>query len=147
MINVSYIDNATQPCQLLWSNSKTENFIDNLDGGSYMFTITDANNCQLIDTFIVNVPDIDCIEIYTCFSPNNDGFNDVWNIKNIHLYPACEVLIYNQWSQELFKSKGYSVPWDGVFSGESLPAATYYYVVTLGDSRYKPYKGAVTIVK
>ena len=131
----------------MWSNSKTENGIYDLDGGSYVMTITDANNCALVDTFVVNVPDIDCIEIYTCFSPNNDGVNDVWNIKNINLYPLCEVSIFNQWSQELFVSKGYKTPWDGLYMGQALPAATYYYVVTLGDSRYKPYKGAVTIVK
>ncbi|MFT4664171.1 MAG: hypothetical protein ACI8YQ_001850 [Polaribacter sp.] len=34
-----------------WSNSGTENAIDNLSEGNYNITITDANNCEIIENF------------------------------------------------------------------------------------------------
>ncbi|MBI5219364.1 MAG: gliding motility-associated C-terminal domain-containing protein [Bacteroidia bacterium] len=146
-VQVTFIDNIVPPFTYLWSNGQTVNNINNLNGGTYFLTVTDANNCVSTDTFKINVPDIDCIEIYTCFSPNNDGVNDVWNIKNIQLYQGCEVTIFNQWNQLLFNSKGYASPWDGKYNGNEMPAAVYYYVITLGDTRYKPYTGSVTILK
>lgn len=146
-IHVKSVDNVLSPYTYNWSSGVTLNSLNNLDGGDYVLTVTDANNCISVDTFKVNITDIDCIEIYTCFSPNGDEVNDVWNIKNINLYPNCEVSVFNQWSHLLLNTKGYLIPWDGKYKGEEMPAATYYYVITLGDDRYKPYTGPVTIIK
>lgn len=146
-INVSLVDNVLPPFTYNWSTGVTTNSISKLDGGNYMLTVTDANSCRSVDTFKVKITDIDCIEIFTCFSPNNDGVNDTWNIKNIQLYPNCKVSVLNQWNHLLLNSKGYQTPWDGKFNGEDMPASTYYYIITLGDSRYKPYTGSVTIIK
>jgi len=41
----------------LWSNSETTNNLSNISAGIYYLTITDANNCPEIDTFIVSQPD------------------------------------------------------------------------------------------
>ncbi len=46
----------------LWSNSETTNSLNNISAGYYYLTVTDANNCTEIDTFIVTQPDTLIVE-------------------------------------------------------------------------------------
>ncbi len=88
-----------------------------------------------------------CVEIPDAFSPNGDGINDGWNIKNIEFYPESEVTVYNRWGQLVWESgKGYPVPWNGRSRSEELPIDSYHYVIDLHNG-YKPIVGVVTIVK
>ena len=81
------------------------------------------------------------------FSPNGDLVNDVWNIRNIDLYPNAEVTIYNRWGQTVWKSeRGYHQPWDGKSNGINLPIDSYHYVIDL-HKRLKPIIGEITIVR
>jgi gliding motility-associated-like protein len=87
------------------------------------------------------------LEIPDAFSPNNDGINDVWNIKNIELYPRAEITIYNRFGQMLWQSgRGYPVQWSGKSRGEDLPIDTYHYFIDLKNGA-KPFVGDVTIVR
>jgi gliding motility-associated-like protein len=63
------------------------------------------------------------------FTPNGDGVNDTWNIKNMDNYPNSSVNIFNRWGQKLYTSIGYPIPWDGKYNGSALPAGTYYYII------------------
>ena len=63
------------------------------------------------------------------FTPNGDGINDTWDIKNIENFPNCTVDIYNRWGEKLYSSIGYPIPWDGKYKGTYLPTGTYYYII------------------
>jgi gliding motility-associated-like protein len=80
------------------------------------------------------------------FTPNGDGINDNWDIKNISLYPNCTVQIYNRYGENVYSSVGYGSPWDGTYKGSGLPTGTYYYVINLKDNG-KPLSGFVAIVR
>jgi len=74
------------------------------------------------------------IEVYNALSPNGDGYNDVLTIRNIEKYPDNELIITNNWGQEIYRVKGYgqsSNYFTGTVPGssESLPVGTYYYVL------------------
>ncbi len=140
------VEYGTSPYIYNWSNNEITEDLENLDGGSYVVTITDVYNCQITDTLVVNVKNIECIHIYNVFSPNGDGVNDTWDIDNIYLYPNVEINVFNQWGNKVFESTGYDKPWDGTYNGKILPAATYYYTLDLknGDA---PYSGSLTILK
>jgi gliding motility-associated-like protein len=69
------------------------------------------------------------IAIYNAFSPNNDGNNDVFYIKNIELFPNSTLTIYNRWGNEVFATEAYQNDWTGNFEGRALPDGTYYYVL------------------
>ncbi|MGM0579264.1 MAG: gliding motility-associated C-terminal domain-containing protein [Bacteroidota bacterium] len=101
------------------------------------------NGCPDVDsvTVIVRPP----VEPPNVFSPNGDGFNDVWQLDQIDEYPDAEVKIYNRWGKELFRSIGYDEPWDGVFNGEVLAPGVYYYVIDLKDG-YDAVTGTITIL-
>ena len=80
------------------------------------------------------------------FSPNGDGRNDLWEIKNLGAYPHNTVEVFNRYGQRLFRSIGYNIAWDGTFNGQPVPQATYYYIVNLKNGN-KSLSGSVTIVR
>ena len=105
---------------------------------------TDAG-CINSDTMMVGVNDD--LEIPTAFTPDGDGYNDVWNIKELANYPDCNVSIYNRWGNKMFESDGYGIPWDGTYNSEQLPSGAYFFVINLNVGEVKPLTGSITIIK
>lgn len=72
----------------------------------------------------VHPPRIDStLYFFTYVTPNGDGFNDVFFIKNIHLYPKSIIRIFNSLGELIFEEEGYSNNW----SPSHLDTGTYYY--------------------
>jgi len=86
------------------------------------------------------------ITIPNTFSPNNDGINDNWNIKELFTYPECVLFVYNRYGKQVYQSTGYAKPWDGTYAGSPLPAGTYYYVLDLKNGTPK-ISGWVLIIR
>ena len=85
--------------------------------------------------------------IPTVITPNFDGVNDQFIIKNLDLvHPDCEVVIFNRWGSVVFESEGYSVPWNGTRDGEPLPMGTYFYKIKLNDSENSILSGDISII-
>jgi gliding motility-associated-like protein len=119
--------------------------LNNLSGGTHTLLVKDAKGCTTEVTFTIDA--ITEIEIPNGFSPNGDGLNDKWTIKNLALlYPSCRVTVYNRWGSPVFESSGYTREWDGTFNGKKLPDGTYYCILELGDGQ-APMKKSVTIMR
>jgi gliding motility-associated-like protein len=86
------------------------------------------------------------LTIPNTFTPNGDGVNDKWEIKNLIDYPDCSVKIFNRWGQEVYSSRGYYNAWDGTTNGKPLPFGTYYYVINLNNNT-RPLGGWVALVR
>ena len=69
-------------------------------------------------------------KVYTFFTPNDDGRNDLWIIENADLLARSEVRVFTKSNQEVYRSQGYAVEWDGKKDGKKLPAGEYYYTIT-----------------
>jgi len=89
----------------------------------------------------------DELYIPSAYTPNGDGINDEWQIKNIHKYPNCKVTIKNRYGKQLFYSEGYKEMWEGNFENEMLPADKYFYEIDLGEEGEKILKGTVMIFR
>ena len=50
------VTSGTSPYQYLWNNGNTTTSITGISAGSYYVTVTDAHNCQTIDSAIVSQP-------------------------------------------------------------------------------------------
>jgi len=85
-------------------------------------------------------------QVPNVFTPNGDGVNDRWQIRNLVEYPDCTVDIYNRYGQLVYQSIGYTNPWDGTSKGKQLPAGTYYYIINPKNS-LQPLSGFVDIVR
>ncbi len=135
------------PYDYSWATFETTEFIVGLDAGEYEVTVTDGNGCFTYYPFTLDYQFEECLFIPSAITPNSDGFNDVWKIRGIELYPEAVIEIYNRWGQLLFKSdKGYHQKWDGTYNGKDQPIDTYFYVIKLNNTS-EPIKGHLTIVR
>jgi gliding motility-associated-like protein len=114
---------------------------------TYILSVADVNACINSDTVIVTVIIISTdISVSTVFSPNGDGINDNWFVKNITIYPENEVTVYNIYGNEVFHKKGYNNDWQGTYNGNSLPDGTYFYIVKT-NTIDPPLKGSIDILR
>lgn len=110
---------------------------------TYTLAANNGSDCSIMATVKIIVKN-DLI-IPNAFTPNEDGVNDSWNIKNIHTYNNINVFIYNRWGQQVFYSKGYPKPWDAIYNGKKLAAGVYYYLISSNDTHLKK-AGSVTLI-
>jgi gliding motility-associated-like protein len=88
----------------------------------------------------------DAITATNILSPNGDGTNDNWVIKDILLYPDNTVTVYDRGGRIVYTKKGYKNDWTGTLNGAPLNEDTYYYLVDLGTDLPK-FTGFITILR
>lgn len=111
----------------------------------YTLTVTGSGGCSAEATIKVTV--LKDIFIPNVFSPNGDGKNDQWVIRNISDYVGTKVQIFNRYGQKVFQNDNFTTPWDGILSGKPLPVGNYYYILDLANKSKTRYKGSVTILR
>lgn len=90
---------------------------------------------------------IDGCDVPSIITPNGDATNEVFSIPCLverGKYPDNELIIFNQWGDEVFRQAPYQNNWSGTFSGQDLPSGTYFYVLDLGTGD-KPLTGYLVI--
>jgi gliding motility-associated-like protein len=89
------------------------------------------------------------ISIPAGFTPNNDNANDTWIVGDNNTdYDEVEISVFNTKGLLVFRSSSFDVAWDGKYSGELLPAGSYFYTVTIKfREQLKLFKGVVTILR
>ncbi|MGI4749813.1 MAG: gliding motility-associated C-terminal domain-containing protein [Janthinobacterium lividum] len=80
-------------------------------------------------------------------TPNGDGRNDTWVIKNIDQYPHNSVKVMDKSGNVIYSQQGYANDWGGTYNNGPLPQGTYYYVVDFGEGLDLVFKGFITIVR
>ena len=117
---------------------------------TYYLTIGDSIGCLTYDSVHVMVRDrpFPLFFIPNVITPNNDGFNDVWDIRDLEGYPNNEVRILNRWGDEVFEQAPYQNKWDGTWKGQALPGGTYYYILIIHyNGQDQKFDGPLTIVR
>jgi gliding motility-associated-like protein len=111
----------------------------------YTLTVTSDQGCIATDQVVIKV--LKMPEVPNTFTPNGDGINDVWNIKNLSNYPNPTIQIFNRYGDRLFSSfSADEITWDGKFQGTDAPVGTYYYIIRPGSGR-GAISGSVTILR
>jgi gliding motility-associated-like protein len=114
------------------------------DDVTYLLTVTNSFGCIATDDLFMKV--LKAPRPPNTFTPNGDGINDFWEIKFMSDYPGAVIEVYNTAGSLVYRSVGYSTPWDGKWKGQPLPAGTYYYVLDPKNGR-KRISGYVTILR
>lgn len=113
--------------------------------GAYKATLIVSNEGGS-DTLEIDLNfDTGCkIPVPNVFSPNSDGFNDLFVIPGL---PAGSALhIFNRWGNEVFFSDNYLNNWDGKTStGMNVNDGIYFYVIITPSG--KSYEGYVSIMR
>lgn len=97
------------------------------------FAFADVNNTSVIG-------------LYNAFSPDGDGKNDTWEVKNIDAFPDNDLKIYDRSGNMVFRANGYNSSkfWDG----QNVSSGTYIYILRVKiDGKDEYFKGAITMVK
>jgi len=130
----------------VWMNNYTSPAPTIRPEKSIIYTVeaVGENRCSSFDD--VNITVSFELVIPNTFTPNNDGTNDVWFIRNIMFHEDSKVEIFNRWGTKLYETVGYKNDWDGTYNGKKLPVDTYFYVIQFNDGS-KPDKGSLTILR
>lgn len=98
--------------------------------GTYLAYVRDKNGCGLSVPYPVYV-----LDYPRFFTPNGDGFNDTWRIKNLDLLPKSTVTIYNRYGKLLKQLNSSAIYWNGFFNGHILPADDYWFSLNFEDGK------------
>jgi gliding motility-associated-like protein len=118
-----------------------------LEPTRYYVFATNSYGCEEVDSVFVDV--IEDVNAYNVFTPNGDGINDYFEIRNAERFPEMLVEVYNRWGHQLYSNVGYDSGsrWDGTTSnGKEVPVGTYYYILVPFPGA-KPISGNVTIIR
>lgn len=78
------------------------------------------------------------------FTPNGDGFNDYFVIKNIETLSQQKFVVINSTGQKVFEANNYQNNWDGT----NLPDGAYFYVLeTKVNGKAQTIYGTVQIIR
>ncbi|MGB0431767.1 MAG: PKD domain-containing protein, partial [Bacteroidia bacterium] len=90
----------------------------------------------------INVVDL---IIPTAFTPNNDGVNDTWVIRNLDLISNSKLIIYSRWGSVMFSSENDEEQWNGWHNGKMVPAGAYIYILEVDEKQ--ALTGYVTVLE
>ncbi|MFM7006886.1 MAG: gliding motility-associated C-terminal domain-containing protein [Flavobacteriales bacterium] len=135
--------------QYNWSNGQNGAYLNGIDAGTYILTLSDANQCTTLDTFSIECLPLIEVVAPQFLSPNGDGLNDTWLLQNTAQYPELEVKIFNRWGNLVYEAQPYLNNWNGWSEKGSpegpLPAATYFYYIDTHKKSQEPLKGYIEI--
>jgi gliding motility-associated-like protein len=114
--------------------------IDVNQAGIYTLTVTNEYGCVATDDIEVILD----IGIPNFFTPNGDGYNDIWEIPFLTLESEATVSVYDRFGNLLARYSPTEGHWDGTSKGREIPAGTYWYIIEV-PSLEKPFKGSVTL--
>jgi gliding motility-associated-like protein len=103
---------------------------NNVLSGTYTVLVNDKNGCGQAeqDLFVLDYPKF--------FTPNNDSFNDIWQIPFLEqFYPSAKVAIFDRYGKLIYSFIGNGPGWNGKLNSRPLPSTDYWFVITLDDKR------------
>lgn len=113
---------------------------------TYRVTATNSAGCTASQTISIEVADDYKVDAVNILTPNGDGINDRFVIKNIDSYPNNELKIFDRVGRLIYNKRSYLNEWDGTLSGRPLQEGTYYYILDFGPGLPKV-KGFITIIR
>ena len=108
--------------QLNDGNFQESNIFYNVPEGDQIVNVVDKDNCTDLtgSVFILNYPRF--------FTPNDDGFNDTWNITGLN--QDAKIFIFDRYGKLLKQISTNGLGWDGTYNGKALSSSDYWFTVT-----------------
>ena len=116
-----------------------------LNNNGYDFAYYYIDSVSVIEDQKENVETLTIPEVFT---PNNDSYNDDFEIK-LSGYKKCNYSIYNRWGNQVYAGTIDNISntnqiklWDGTYKDKKLPTGTYFYLIEITNE-----KNEITIKK
>jgi gliding motility-associated-like protein len=147
--------NTSEGTDLSWNWSFGDGSTSSIENPSYTYEesgqfpviliVSTPNGC--LDTAYYTMYVIENIIIPNVFTPNGDGFNDVFNIISSG-FPNYKLIIYNRWGKVVYENTNPYTYWDGTTHGEPAAVGTYFYVLEISNSEKElKFEGTVTLLR
>ncbi|MFY8003255.1 MAG: gliding motility-associated C-terminal domain-containing protein, partial [Chitinophagaceae bacterium] len=117
----------------LWHNTSSANSYVVKTPGTYFVDI--SNNCGTASDTIQVKKGICSLQMPTAFTPNNDGLNDVFRLKNHQFVKDFYMVIFNRQQEKVFESRDVNVGWNGFYKGKLANPETYIWYISLTDKQ------------
>jgi len=97
----------------------------------YVVTVTDAGGCSNKDSVTVfsNLTASLARYMPNAFTPNGDGINDCYGLKNWVYIKKLQFYIFNRFGEQVFATASPFKCWDGTHKGKQALAGTYVYYI------------------
>jgi gliding motility-associated-like protein len=118
---------------------------DTLDVGSYNIKVVTQDSGYVSESnYVICVqPEPPTITIPNVMTPNGDGTNDFFVIRNLLQYDYRPLIIKNRWGKTVYESDQYNNDWNG----RNVPDGVYYGVVQIiMNGEIQSYPFMVTIL-
>jgi gliding motility-associated-like protein len=123
------------------------------NAGSYTVTLIGCNSsgldrcCDTITRTVTAESTSHC-SWTNVITPNGDGFNDLFKI-NCDKIVEFDIVIFNRWGNEVFRSNDINISWDGTKNGTEITQGTYFFIINAKgiDDVYWKEKGTVTLIR
>lgn len=115
------------------------NIFNNVNPGFHIVYVRDLNGCGGVSRRL------SVLGFPKYFTPNNDGFNDFWQVYgvDVEFNSNIDIKIFDRYGKLLAALNPLGSGWDGTINGNPLPTNDYWYVVTLEDGTI--YNGHFTL--
>lgn len=110
-------------------NYQDSNYFTNIEGGIYTVFARDKEGCG------EDSSEVTIIDYPKFFTPNDDGFNDYWQIKGISKFPNSKIFIYDRYGKLLKQLSASSLGWDGFYIGKKMSSSDYWFKFDSGDGK------------
>ena len=118
---------------------QVSNTFQMVPGGIHTAFMRDLQSCNTVSEEFPH------IVVPKFISPNNDGYNDRFELKGVEYFNSSEIRIFNRYGKLLIMGRGQNFSWDGTFNDKNLPASDYWYEIFIED--YKKIKGHFSLIR
>jgi gliding motility-associated-like protein len=108
---------------------QVSNVFAGLSIGNYTAYIRNAVTCDF------SIYELTILDYTKFFTPNEDGFNDNWEIKNLDLFPKAIVSIFDRFGKLVAQINTLKNSWDGKLNGIKLPSDDYWFSINFRDGK------------
>lgn len=112
------------------TNYQDSNYFTNIEGGNYTVFARDKEGCG------EDSSEVTIIDYPKFFTPNDDGFNDYWQIKGINKFPNSKIFIFDRYGKLLKQLSANSLGWDGFYNGKKIHSSDYWFKVNLDNETF-----------
>ena len=102
----------------------------NIPPGNYFAYAREKNGCGISNPFSFTI-----LDYPRYFTPNGDGYNDTWTIKNLDLLAPATITIFDRFGKLLKQFNSSNLNWNGTLNGHLLPADDYWFNLIFEDGK------------
>ncbi len=121
----------------------------------FCVTVTNKDGCTreccVNEVLVLDITCEESIYLPNAFSPKGDGANDVLFFRIFSGFEdtQIELIIYNRFGEQVFRTTDPSIGWDGTYKGKLQPLGSYgyYLLVRCPDGKEAKKQGNISIIR